>query len=457
MEVIDAAILYAKAHRPRALTTVEKIDILVMQATLRQQGDADVSTTVAKLLRRKKALVQDVWRQFKSTGSVAGALSTGNTATHSGAIPDTPSIATLVQRYVRERRLGSQRTVAKDVLAYLEEAGLVTIDRDSDKSVASGLRMMRRWLKKLGYQRGRKKGKMSNYQLNEANVSARADYVAKMLEATQVVDLGSRRTVVYTDESYCHHHYANTHDSLFDPNDLEDKTVKEKHKGQRFCFVGAIVDQGPQVDCEFIALDIFQGGKNGKHETKDYHGMFDHDYYVEWFAGLLTELKAMGVVNAVIVLDNAKYHKGKPKDTPKYKDLKASLQAACIVYGIDHAPTDTKPTLWSKIKAHIDAHVDPVIVTMARAAGHDVWYSPPYHSDLQPIELIWAVVKNEVGRQYTSNTKFTDVYDRLLVAFDNLSPATIQGCMYKAEGHLLDLARQLVAMQSMDNQANIGE
>ena len=47
-------------------------------------------------------------------------------------------------------------------------------------------------------------------------------------------------------------------------------------------------------------------------------------------------------------------------------------------------------------------------------------FTPPYHSDLQLIELLWARVKGNVGRQYSSRTTISIVYERLMQEFRNL-------------------------------------
>ena len=60
-------------------------------------------------------------------------------------------------------------------------------------------------------------------------------------------------------------------------------------------------------------VDIFRGGK----QKKDYHAMFNGAYYVEWMKKLLAALKARNITNAVIVMDNAKYHKTLPPGMPK--------------------------------------------------------------------------------------------------------------------------------------------
>lgn len=44
-----------------------------------------------------------------------------------------------------------------------------------------------------------------------------------------------------------------------------------------------------------------------------------------------------------------------------------------------------------------------VIDEMARLQGHEIIRTPPYHPELQPIELCWGILKNEVAR----NCNFT--------------------------------------------------
>ena len=50
---------------------------------------------------------------------------------------------------------------------------------------------------------------------------------------------------------------------------------------------------------------------------------------------------------------------------------------------------------------------------------HEVVFSPPYYSDLQPIEIIWTIVKDRMGHQYTINITFVDVLVRLQEVFND--------------------------------------
>ncbi|KAF0710418.1 hypothetical protein AaE_012530 [Aphanomyces astaci] len=96
-------------------------------------------------------------------------------------------------------------------------------------------------------------------------------------------------------------------------------------------------------------------------------------------------------------------------------------------------PTDFKSILWEKLSAYIEKHIQPQVVQMAIDKDHRVVFSPPYHSDLQPIELVWANVKGHVGRRYTDGTGRADVKERLEEAFEVLKASTIQGCIKAAD------------------------
>ncbi|RHY40153.1 hypothetical protein DYB38_009574 [Aphanomyces astaci] len=260
-----------------------------------------------------------------------------------------------------------------------------------------------------------------------------------MCAATQHIDPRNPRTVVYTDESFIHHHYNKNDISLHNPTDELDIQPKAKHKGKRYCFIGAIVDGGEENSI-FIAYDKFVGA--GRKQTKDYHGMFNHEYYLTWFQRLLDELAARNLQNTIIVMDNAAYHKCRPADTPAFRSRKVELQIACDRSGQDSTPSDLKSVLWAKIKPFVDG-IKPVTVVMAEAAGHEVYFSLPHYSNLQPIEVVWAIIKGNVGRQYQDDTTFQEVGQRLDAACANLTSHSIFSCIRKAEYDLLDLHRHV--------------
>jgi hypothetical protein len=220
--------------------------------------------------------------------------------------------------------------------------------------------------------------------------------------------------------------------------------VKEKHKGWRLCFIAGIIADGLD-ESRVIGLDIFEGGLKPKNDPKDYHSMFNHAYFVKWFEAAMDEVEALGLHGVTFVMDNAKYHKGLPGSTPRGTWRKADLLVACQKYGVNVDSHDLKKTIWERLKPVLAARVDPVVVTLARARGHDVVYTPPHHSDLQPIEMVWAKVKGDVGVQYTMETTFADVRFRLNAAFQALPSVVIFNCIEHCKKLLHDMYQLLLA------------
>lgn len=399
--------------------------------------------------------MKEIWAEYVRSSTITTKIVPGNRNAKDGVILDCRYVTLAVQEFVRERRITRTRTVAKDIMDFLASRSLLYVDRSSEKSVKAGLRAVQRFLVAKGYERGKKKG-AKNYRLKEHIAVMRDKYVLRMTEEN---DKKTRR-IVYMDESYIHKNYCRHEDSLYDPNDEQDLTTVAHHKGQRYCFIAAIVDADHSIPEELRTpeqkagllretLDIFEGGKK---QTKDYHGMFDHEYFVGWMKKLLLSLKERNISNAIIIMDNAKYHKKLSNDVPRKSQKKADLQQACERYGIAFRPTDTKVMLWENLRQYIQANIPPVIVQMAQEEGHEVLYSPPHYSDLQPIETVWAVVKGDVGRQYSTETTFKDVLERLKRAFHTLQSHTVQGCINKSNRKLKELCQQLTHLEDMDDE-----
>ncbi|ETK80357.1 hypothetical protein L915_13948 [Phytophthora nicotianae] len=96
------------------------------------------------------------------------------------------------------------------------------------------------------------------------------------------------------------------------------------------------------------------------------------------------------------------------------------MQAKRKEYGLSFNHTELKAVLWAQLKPYVQQNVKPVVVAMAEKEKPAVLFTPPHHSNLQPIETVWAAVKGEVGRQYTAETTFQQVRDRLVTSFRSL-------------------------------------
>ena len=82
--------------------------------------------------------------------------------------------------------------------------------------------------------------------------------------------------------------------------------------------------------------------------------------------------------------------------------------------------------------AHSELSIIYVIDNMALQHGHVVLRLPPYHCELNPIELIWSVVKRFIQ---VSNTtcKLRDMEALVPKAFAHITPELWQRCIRHVE------------------------
>jgi transposase len=147
-------------------------------------------------------------------------------------------------------------------------------------------------------------------------------------------------------------------------------------------------------------LLCFESKKN----TADYHDEMNGDTFYDWFCGVLPRLKE----NCVIVMDNASYHSVKKDPVPttawKKEDIQNWLKSKGVVLD--------KPMIKFRLLDMVDEirprHEKYVIDEEALKANKLVLRLPPYHCELNPIELAWSVVKNHVKQNNTS-FKLNDV------------------------------------------------
>ena len=366
----------------------------------------------------------------------------GNFSKKETRIPQTRAVVIGIREFVRERRVKRKRTTAKQVLEYCIEQGFVKVNKDSDdaelfdkKSYETAYRSMRRWLERNEYKRGRRTG---NLALKE-QLTVQRDLYLKAFFTNRELPANERLREVYLDESYIHQHYKKTQDSLWDPNDDQDiQFEKEKHKGNRYCFLCAIQGPNPLVfepsdvagtDAEAKLLDKLKlstlekkdrGGivpnsvwsfcpQQKKDHKGDYHKVFKADNFEQWWRDqLIPNLHQP----SIIIMDNASYHKGYVDKYPKANARKAEFVAFCVAKNIDFDVRDTKPILRDKVRAYKKTQ-KTACELMAEEHGHKVLYTPPYHSDLQPIELLWAKLKGNIGRKYDTDTTMTVLKERL--------------------------------------------
>lgn len=116
---------------------------------------------------------------------------------------------------------------------------------------------------------------------------------------------------------------------------------------------------------------------------------------------------------SMIILDNVAYHRVLLNHVPKVGKIKRAELT-------DYLQSKDLEVNEKKIAKEYIADTEPMaIIHMSQPHGHKILFTPPYHSDLQPIELLWALVKGKVGRQYHEGTAIDMVHQRLIDEFDS--------------------------------------
>jgi transposase len=354
----------------------------------------------------------------------------GNTKPKASKIPRTKACQVLVREFVRNRRAEIKRVTGRQVLDFLVEKGVVALERDhlgayEKKAFEAAYRTTRRWLQANDYKRGRRKGNL----VLRADIAVKRDVYLQAFFTNRALPKDERLREVYLDESYIHEHYHRFDDSLWDPSDDQDVQVgKMKHKGRRYCFLAAIQGPDPRVEqpspirkeqAGLVPRSLWRFSPQVKKDsTGDYHKVFNSTNFIAWWRDqLLPNLTQP----CLIMMDNAKYHLTCPADIPKIDKLrKADCRAFLERKGVAYGATDTVPILHKRARDYIEAFEMRECEKLAHEQGHTVLMTPPYHSDFQPIELLWARVKGEVGRQYDNQTTLSLVLQRLMDAFDRV-------------------------------------
>jgi hypothetical protein len=107
------------------------------------------------------------------------------------------------------------------------------------------------------------------------------------------------------------------------------------------------------------------------------------------------------------------------------------------------------------VKAYIDNNVPIEIKRLAEEGGQTVLFTPAYHSDLQPIELVWSLVKGNVGRQFSNQTTLDLIYERLMHELNQLEDSghrSINGMIEKCASLALQFYGEIAEEDEMEDE-----
>lgn len=138
---------------------------------------------------------------------------------------------------------------------------------------------------------------------------------------------------------------------------------------------------------------IFESKSSG-----DYHQEMNGDVFLNYFKRILPLTKD----NSVIVLDNAPYHSVKCEKLPTASWNKTQLIDWLAEKGIATDFTMLKKELLKIAKEERKKYDKYLVDEMAKQHNRTLLRLPPYHCELNPIELIWSQVKGYVASHNTT-------------------------------------------------------
>lgn len=208
------------------------------------------------------------------------------------------------------------------------------------------------------------------------------------------------RNIVFTDESWVNvGHFVSkawtdttvsTSRNAF-INDLSTGLTPPKGRGQRYALIHAGNEKGFVTGAEYNFLC--------KKNTLDAHDEVCAELYESWFLErLLPNLPA----NSVIVIDNASYHSRKQEKIPTTASKKQEIFNWLSEKGIPLEEGLLKRDLLQILSIHKDHYNKYLLDETAAQMGHTILRLPPYHCTLNPIEMVWAQVKNYIKHNNTS-------------------------------------------------------
>ena len=123
----------------------------------------------------------------------------------------------------------------------------------------------------------------------------------------------------------------------------------------------------------------------------------------------------------MIIMDNAGYHKVRSDHQSLKKSIssmkKKELQEYLTANDVSWSERQLKKDLYKKAQEYRKT-LDVEVERLAEESGHEVLWLPPYHSTLNPIELMWGVTKNYIASQFSrTSMSRQDLKERIFDGF----------------------------------------
>ena len=287
----------------------------------------------------------------------------------------------------------------------------------------------------LGFQFGRTHPNVIRHELPYV-VEKRNAYLA--VPHLLPSDATTLRVEVYLDESYINRLHKIGFTWFHKDEAIRGGTGAPSGKGKRFCFLTGLTEKFGVLPGTLL---LFQAQKS----SGDYHENIDSEKFMAWVKGqmvpALRRLRKPGQdLHVRFILDNAPYHLAFSPDEPNpaamtRPQLHAFLRDKGVEFREQPAPKghNVKELRDLCEKYYVDNPEERRVTLLhalfdSQSCGYqtkdDAWnetwevlLTPPYHPELQPIEMLWSNVKQRCARQYSNGRTMAQLEAQLRAAF----------------------------------------
>jgi len=312
----------------------------------------------------------------------------------------------ITRSYIRSANMEGLHITLETIRDYLKEKSSNRSDESDELFHVSTLaRTLDRW----GFEFG-KGTRTQHLKEKDYIIAARHRYLRKMKNnRINNSDENTIRPEIYLDETYVNKNHSN--DFVWYSSEDGPWIQKPTGKGERLIIINAITKNGWVNNAKLV----FKSTR----KTGDYHGQMNGELFQKWFRDkLIPNIPE----NSNIILDNASYHNVLSESSPPIpQSSKARIYDWLLLNKVPCNPDCLKAELIEILNKFT---VSPIYIIdeIAQQFGHKIIRTPPYHPELQPIEICWGVLKNEVAR----NCNFTmeNLLIQLEYAFEKVTKET---------------------------------
>lgn len=408
--------------------------LLALQAFHHKQL-TDAIDTAAQWIGSSSNTIRAVWHAYKNTGKVPEEKVDHRGRRANSESSDrlllTADVIAALQLHLQSAHTFGLHCSSRTLQNFLHDECEIEVHRST----------VRRWLRRIDYRWRR--SHCIGIQSKSVRDKRLRIFLREYSEALQSQSRGEA-VIVYTDESFIHtgHHWR------YGWFALSNEVKRKCNRGKRLILLHAMTKDGLLVKDKSIAAsdDVMRVERTaelifpGLNMNEDYHESMNGEVFAAWVEKRLipafkTKYKEKRMA---LVLDNAPYHhshptgyknplkmaKGElaawltshwPSDTPihitrdgmRHTFGKTSLFAA---KGSKYAPTveEMRTLALSVLASKPQLKMTRLQLLFDKQQYTLVW-TPPYTPEVQPIELVWAHVKNYVARHTTANTSVDEV------------------------------------------------